>query len=514
MLPKTGKTGYSSSQSIAELVDNSIDELIENIILKINIKLSNGEIIFVDNAKGMGREKLITAMILARETKGPNKLGIYGIGLKGASTSLGDYFEVISVEKGSNEAWMTWWDKEEWLRRRKLPNIKQWKFPRKKVEIPRELIGNHGTVIRIKRLNYKIGNKVNKIRGDIGKRFAPYIDKKVIDVRVNGKKCKPLTPNVAEGPKKDIFIETKDGTITGWVGLMDSSSQSNRYGFTTFRNGRMITCYDKFGFKPHPTVARITGDLHLDHLPVSINKREWITTSDEYEEAYNLVADEIKDIIAKARKKSDEKKLSTRQRSKLQLYKEALGSAVKCKDLKDYVLPEKAFPNGKGKTKESTEKKDIPKTADQVKIVKADQEVEKRVRTDPPQNPGAVEPADTDRKRRPKRTHIIKKDLKTKIIVKGKQFDYKHDVKNLGKNGPIYNKYFDKENRKLEIYSNSEFPAFKITNDKAFFAFNHIVESISDIMVQEANADWSEYEEIRRILLREAGSYVEELNKK
>jgi hypothetical protein len=515
MLQKSGQTGYSPSQSVSELTDNSIDEMIEDIILKLRIFLSNELIVYVDNAKGMDKDELILAMVLARETKGPNKLGLYGIGLKAAATSLGNYFEIISVKKGSDEAWMTWWDKEEWMKRRHLPQGQQWKFPRKKVEIPPELIGSHGTVIKIKKLNYKIGNKVNSIRADIGKRFAPYLSKKVMEVMVNDKKCKSLMPEVVDDSKKEIYIETEKGTIVGWVGLMESSSQSNQYGFNTFRNGRMITCYHKFGFKPHPTVARITGDLHLDHVPVSINKREWIETSPEYEEAWDLVAEDIKEVIAKARKKSEDKKMPADQKNKLELYKEALISAISCEDLRDYVLPEKSFPNknskeGKNLTDEDKKRKGATKPED-IKIIKADTEVEKRVMTYPPENPGTKEPTGTGSKRNPKRTHIIKRNIKTKITVKGKQFDYTHDVKNLGKDGPIYNSNYDKENRKLEIFSNSAFPAFVITQDKAFFAFHHIVESVANVMVEESNADWSEYEEIRRVLLREASEYVKEL---
>ena len=513
MLPKSGKTGYSPSQSTAELVDNSIDEMIEKFLLKIKIILSNEEILFIDNAKGMDRDEIITAMILAKETKEPNKLGLYGIGLKAAATSLGDYFEVISVKKGSNEAWKTWWEKEDWLKRKTLPTKEQWRFPRKKVPIPKQLIGKHGTLIRIQNLNYKIGNKVHSIRSDIGKRFAPYLSKKIIEVTVNGKNCKPLMPNVVEETKKEIYIETGKGTIVGWVGLMDSSSQSNQYGFNTFRNGRMITCYDKFGFKPHPTVARVTGDLHMDHIPVSINKREWITTSPEYEEAWNLVADDIKDVLVKARKKSDDKKLPVDQKHRLELYKEALVNAISCEDLRDYVLPEKSFPNKPNTKEPGKQTADVNKpkgatTPEQIQTVKVDTEVEKRIRTDPPQNPGPKEPTGKGSKRNPRSTHIVKRNIKTKITVKGKQFDYKHDVKNLGKNGPIYHSNYDKENRKLEIFSNSAFPAFTITKDKAFFAFNHIVEAVADVMIDEANADWTEYEEIRRVLLREAGNYV------
>ena len=38
MLPKVGRTGYSPSQSSAEMIDNSIDELWDKIKLKVLIK--------------------------------------------------------------------------------------------------------------------------------------------------------------------------------------------------------------------------------------------------------------------------------------------------------------------------------------------------------------------------------------------------------------------------------------------------------------------------------------------
>lgn len=486
MMPKSGKTGYSFSQSISELVDNSLDERISKEKLVVDIKIGADNIEVIDNAKGMDKDKLKTAMILAKANKEKNKLGIYGLGLKTSCVNLGNYFEVIS-KNGTNQTYKTWWDKVEW------ENKKDWKFPITKSD---EELEKSGTIVRVKDLRIKTGNKINRLRADLGRRFAPFIDQGVVEIKVNNKKCKAMLPKIIPKTKEGIVIKTKYGVITGWVALLKSSSQGGKYGFRTFRNGRMITYNDKFGFSPHPTLARLVGELHLNYVPVTTDKRGWEVESEEYVDAERQVAKALKDIKSKARQKYHEKKISKKDKNTLELFKEGLQTAISATELKDFTLPERTVSGSSG-----------GKTSGRKITSRTKVEVEKR---NPGKQKGTVEPQDTGRKRKPISTHIV---TRNRIKIRGKLFDYEHKFSKAGEDGPIYDFTFDKKHRKLEIYTNKEFPAAEVSRDLAFYAFTNIVESIAKVMIQEAGEDWNKFEDIKRVLLSKSSEYVSSLKK-
>lgn len=491
-------TGYSLSELLSELSDNSIDEMREKIKLLIDIDISDDAINVLDNARGMTEAELASALVLGRVTKGEGRLGLYGIGLKAACVGLGGHFEIISLANGSKKAYMTWWDKEEWEKKRK------WEAPTREVAIPEELKKyGHGTLIKVTKLNMKIGNKIGTARADLGRRFSPYITRKIIDIKVNGESCRFKEPDVMKGSKKDISIVTPSGArIYGWVGLLEHSSQKGFYGFDTFRYERLITCYDKFGFSQHPNHARIIGELHMSHVPVTMNKREWNKESKEYEEAWKSVAAAIKEVISESVEMAKEKKIDTTVVNKIEQFKEGLCHAMQCEELKEYTLPERGGP------KPSEEEPPlVPKSPKDIKIIKVPAEIEKRDKPVEPDH-GTRLPADTGRKRIPKKTHMM---TKSQITVKGKKFDYHYEWTKYGSNGPIYEKDYNKDSRNLNIYINKDFPSVKVTNDMAFYAFTFIVEAVAEVMVEEAKADANKFDEIRQILLRESSKYVKEL---
>lgn len=494
MMSKAGQTGYSFSEIVSEIVDNSLDAGVdeEKLIVKVNVTQEYIEII--DNAVGMDKRDLNDAMTLAKCKKEEGKLGLYGLGLKTASVAMGYYFEVISLKKGESIAYKTWWDEQEWSKRA------EWKIPIQKISKVPSQINGHGTIVRIEKLRFKVGNKINQLRADIGRRFAPFLTKGLAEIWVNDEKCTAVMPNLMEDSVKKIEITTSKGKISGWVGLLKNSSQKGCYGFDTFRHGRMITYYDKIGFSQHPTVARVIGEMHMDHVPVTTNKREWNKESPEYEEAEQLIKESISQVVAESKKLSAEKRVGAVEKNKLELFKEGLAEAIYSSELKEYTRPERSAPSQDKDNNESDMAKNIS-------AKKANCDVEKR---DPSDNPdrGTVEPQNTGRKRIPKQTHIAKRN---QIVVKGKTFDYTHEWSHDGIDGPLYQSCFDAQNKKLEVYTNVDFPAFQVTEDRAYYAFTQIAESIANVMVKEAKAGWEKYDEIRTILLRESMKYVAEI---
>ena len=56
----------------------------------------------------------------------------------------------------------------------------------------------------------------------------------------------------------------------------------------------------------------------------------------------------------------------------------------------------------------------------------------------------------------------------------------------------------------LEIFTNTDFPAYLVTKDKPFYAVIHIAEAISEVLVQEAQEDAANMDELKGLILRKA----------
>ena len=426
MMTKIHLTGYSFSQYLFELIDNSLDHMLE----KLKVDITIGDTITIsDNASGMTMEQLAKAMVLAfvdPSTKKPDSKGLYGIGLKAACTGLGDYFEITTYTDGEKESNKTIWNQDIWLKNGK------WEGTGKKVPIPEELSFGHGTLIKIKKLKIKTGAKIGIAKADIGSYYSPLINKGLLEVFVNGERCWFPEPSLIEGKRWDVDITTPSGKkITGWVGLLEHSSQKGQYGFNTFRHGRMIGRYEKLGFDTHPTHARIYGELNLNHVPVSINKTSWDTESTEYEEAVECIEKFMKPIIKESEEKAKEKKVDLELINKIEQFKEGIAEALKSPELKDYTAPERVGLARPGETSSG-------EGMEAVEVEKRDKGIQK----------GTREPADTGRKRIPKRTHPSKRST---IKIKGKEFHFDWKWVHYGEKGDIYDYAFDKTQKPEEL---------------------------------------------------------------
>src|SRR6266852_2589638 len=117
LMPKIGQTGYSVSQALSELVDNSIDARREGNVLTVEIRLKpeSNSIEVSDDGLGMDEETAANSIRLAHSAK-KNKLGEFGLGLKTAATSLGKKFQITTKEKDSVDEYTLEYDEDKWLK--------------------------------------------------------------------------------------------------------------------------------------------------------------------------------------------------------------------------------------------------------------------------------------------------------------------------------------------------------------------------------------------------------------
>jgi hypothetical protein len=166
----------------------------------------------------------------------------------------------------------------------------------------------------------------------------------------------------------------------------------------------MITNYDKIGIGEHPTISRIIGEVHLDFVPVTHNKREFEKESQEYLLAEKYLIEEFKELVKEARKKANQDKITKKDIDEIEIWQRKISQAVvESPELKFYTSQ---IDNKTGMVKDDNGKEEeIP--------------IEKRNEGD--SNTGSVEPKSTDSVRMPKKQNL-ESEIKKIIKDKGQRF--------------------------------------------------------------------------------------------
>lgn len=318
LIKKLGSTGYRIFQAIGELTDNSIDAKMLNKKLDIQITLGYTKkmICISDNAKGMNGKILGEALTLAKSSKTNEELGKFGLGLKTACSSLGQKFTIITKTSESPKEFIATYDEKQWLNE-KTKNNSRWKIFIE--ERPAKEIKESGTIIKIERLNVKLyPTQTYKATEYFGKRYAPLIEKKLLNIHINSRPCLAILPVLKYKEPFEALLPSGN-KINGWIGLKKVGSIVGDYGFNLYNQGRLISFNDKSFIPQHPTVARVVGDLNLDFVPTNFSKTEFILDSPEYFEVKRILPEnkQIRDILQEARKNKYSAEISDQIREKL-----------------------------------------------------------------------------------------------------------------------------------------------------------------------------------------------------
>lgn len=482
LLPKLGFAGYTAPQAIAELVDNSLDAMIDGAPITISVKISSKEISIADTGTGMNKNDISKAFVTAYSRK-KGKLGEFGLGLKTASLSLGGEFEVISKAEKEEYEHRILFNEEEWMKKED-----GWKIP---IHAKNAANNNRYTVVIIRKLKIFYPALANYIREDLQKRFSPFIRAGHATIKVNDIYCQPEDVSLIEGSKKQFKITTKSGNdISGWYGLLQEGSNKGLYGFHTYRRNRMITTYDKIAIGEHPTISRIIGEIHLDHVPVTHNKREFIKESREYREAEELLREEFRDLIRIARKKASEETVTKEIKNQLDVWKDKISQAVNSSDFKNYTSRFKNLSR---------------LVADNAGEEKGVVDIEKRKKSGEEKAHDQKPPA-SERHRTPKQTQKAERHV---VRIRGKNVEFAHQFAPLGVK-ESWKKYSFTSGNLIEVFTNTDFPAYMVTKDKVFYAVIHIAEALAEVMVSEAQEDMVNINEIKELILRKSSELKEQ----
>ncbi len=483
LMPKMAQTGYSFVQAISELVDNSIDARTEDEPLVVKVELKRDSIQVLDNGTGMTEGEAARCLKLAHSEK-KGKLGEFGLGLKTACLSLGKRFRIFTTTKQDSEKYILDFDEDKWM---ESTDVNWTRFPLK--ALPKSKPMSHGTTVKIDRIKVKTLGRTTNLRETLALRFAPFIRAGEVVIEVNGKKAKVQEPVLTEEGKTEFEFEMMNVRIHGWYGLLKEGSQRGLYGFNTFRRGRLIESYAKIGFDEHPTLARIIGELHMDDVPVTHNKREWMRESMEFTAVEAELRERLKDLVRKARMKASDEQVTKSVKEKTSTWLDKISEAVRLPEVRSYVKPNVDISVG---TDERTDDESAP-----VKVM----EIERR---DPGDQHGTAEPVNTETERTPRKIQELPVHV---IEIRGKRFRFTHEFKPLGASASWKDYSLDAE-KGLEIFTNTEFPAFSATNDKSYYAAYHVAEAIAEVLISEAKEPLQNVDPLKQLILRRASELI------
>jgi len=305
LLKKTGQQNYRIPDAIGELIDNEIDARItgRHLTVKVAIRMGKDACIIVEgNGVGMTLAEAERAMRLAHSSKSEQQIGEFGIGMKAACTNLGRQFEIITCTEDAESAIRIAFDEESFLK------ANRWALELQEVAKPFD----HGTRVTIRELKVNIyAGLKDTLLDKFSRIFKHFLRDGDVEILVNDEPVVPEEPELLEQYTKPFAFEVQGHKVTGWYGLQKRYSQTGGYGFELIRNKRAMLRHEKIGFKPHPRLGRLVGEIHLDTFPVANNKMDFIRDTElwrEFEETFEAITREIRGIAGKmASRKLDPK---------------------------------------------------------------------------------------------------------------------------------------------------------------------------------------------------------------
>lgn len=295
ILNKISQTGYSIQEALSELIDNSIDARIDNELLKVSVNITKESIIVSDNGTGMTEDQATKSIRLGFSEK-QQQLGEFGLGLKTSTSFLGHGFTLTTKTAGNDEEYELSYDADEWLEHGDWFN-----YP---FTVRRGVDSNkHGTTVVIHKLRVEVTDKLlASIKEEFGLRFGPFIQNKELELIFNDEPCPPFVPTILDDSRTEFNFDFEGGKAYGWWGYQLGGLNKSYFGFHVYRRGRLVTTYDKIGLTPNQDIRQIIGEMHIEGIPISHDKKSFATTSEQYRELEQKLREYFKPFENKPRR--------------------------------------------------------------------------------------------------------------------------------------------------------------------------------------------------------------------
>jgi hypothetical protein len=296
-----GERLYTESvELLRELVNNAYDADATD----VHVEITSEKITIQDNGMGMDLDGLKQYFIIGSDEKiihsrspkfGRVRIGQFGIG-KFASLAAADCFEVFTQHK--DFAAKVTFDKYAWEETKDT-----WHLPLD-ILTPDPERGD-GTTVVLSRLSKSFDFE------EVEKKLIEGVPLKAPDFNVylNGRR---LLPRSIIGQRIPILEACKYGPITGEIIITPSSMASTKdLGVEVKVKGSTVK-RDLFGMETWgKAVARIKGEISADFLPITSDRSNFVTDSEEYQ-AFLKVMEKIVSIIKKTLGKEADRKSDRR----------------------------------------------------------------------------------------------------------------------------------------------------------------------------------------------------------
>ena len=312
-----GERLYEQSiELIRELVNNAYDAD----ATRVDVSLSDKEVLVSDNGEGMDRKGLAQYFSIGSEEKlrnpispkfARNRIGQFGIG-KFASLAAASRFEV-TTRKGDFAAQVIF-DKTLWIK-----DSQSWQVPLK-ILTP-DSRREDGTTVRLVDLKRRFKHE------DVVQRIAEGVPLRSGDfsVYVNGHR---VTPRRWSGNRIPVMAGTKYGIVHGEIVILPASRASKEdmgleikvKGVTVKRELFEMASWGK-------AATRIRGEINADFLPLTSDRSGFITDSYKYRsflKAMEKPMAEVKRAYQQLSSDSDNRKVGRALKEALQRVHQAL----------------------------------------------------------------------------------------------------------------------------------------------------------------------------------------------
>jgi hypothetical protein len=281
-----GERLYTESiEFIREIVNNAYDAdatLVEIAVTEDTIEIK-------DNGTGMDRDGLRQYFNIGSQQKlyapkspvyGRDRIGQFGIG-KFATLSACKRFVVIT--KNGDFVGKITFDKEEW---EKVKN--EWQLP---LEIlPSDFRKTDGTTVMLDGLNKKFDPK------DIETRIIEGTPLKAPHFRVRLNRH-TITPRSLSGHRLPFLEGTTYGPVTGEIIILPETAASTKEMGIALKVKQVTVRRELFGMETWgKAMARITGEVNADFLPITSDRTGFIKDSPEYQAFHEVMLKVIGDV--------------------------------------------------------------------------------------------------------------------------------------------------------------------------------------------------------------------------
>ncbi len=339
LLESMREMGYTTEAAIADLIDNSITALAENINIRFSWNNSDPWIALIDDGIGMNMKELVKAMTLGSinplNKRHKDDLGRFGLGLKTASLSQTRSFIVISKKNKTHS--IAQWD----LDSRKLKNESKWSInvldlnelesQSKKLYDDYLKSTKSGTIVywnNIDRIDVgNIQNKkeikfdtvLNNVKNHLELVFHRYlkpdtVSKRKINILFNKGPLNAYNPFFIEKSKElhKEEIQYKDSKISiqpyvlphhnkvseeEWIKYAGKRGYLHEQGFYIYRNKRLIIYANWFKLIPKTELTKLLR-VKID-IPNNFDKYWKINVKKSNAIPPEVIKDRLKEIISK-----------------------------------------------------------------------------------------------------------------------------------------------------------------------------------------------------------------------